>query len=60
MQDILRYSISAIGGFCLGSAITSILTGEFKKAAIILLLSTVTYGFGNYYEQYINMKKWGR
>lgn len=57
MHDILRYSISAIGGFCSGSAITSILIGEFKKAAIILLLSTVTYGFGNYYEQYINMKK---
>lgn len=57
MSNRLRYTITAIGGFCLGSAITCITTGEFKKAAIVLLISTVTYAFGNYYEQYINMTK---
>lgn len=57
MLNRLRYTITGIGGFCLGFSVTSILMGEFKKSALVLMVSTVSYGIGNYYEQYINMKK---
>lgn len=56
MPNRLRYTITGIGGFCLGYSITNILTGQLKNAAFALMVSTVAYAFGNYYEQYLNMK----